>query len=50
MLLQSQGDLIAVLGIAAAILLFLSIVGGVIAALKHFQVRQFQDLLFKAER
>ncbi len=42
--------MIAVLGIAAAILLFLSIVGGVIAALKHFQVRQFQDLLFKAER
>lgn len=50
MLLQTQGDLIAVLGIAAAILLFLSIVGGVIAALKSFQVRQFQDLLFKAER
>lgn len=42
--------MIAVLGIAAAILLFLSIVGGVIAALKSFQVRQFQDLLFKAER
>jgi PAS domain S-box-containing protein len=50
MLLQTQGDVIAVLGIAAAILLFLSIVGGVIAALKSFQVRQFQDLLFKAER
>jgi len=50
MLLQTQGDLIAVLGIAAAILLFLSIIGGVMAALKHFQVRQFQDLLFKAER
>ncbi len=42
--------MIAVLGIAAAILLFLAIVGGVIAALKSFQVRQFQDLLFKAER
>ena len=42
--------MIAVLGIAAAILLFLSIIGGVIAALKSFQVRQFQDLLFKAER
>ncbi len=42
--------MIAVLGIAAAILLFLSIIGGVMAALKHFQVRQFQDLLFKAER
>jgi len=50
MLLHNQGDLIAVLALAAVVLLFLSVVGGVIAALKHFQVRQFQDLLFKAER
>ncbi|MGZ3298286.1 MAG: PAS domain-containing protein, partial [Asticcacaulis sp.] len=50
MLFQTQGDLIVVLGIAAAILLALAIAGGVIAALKAFQVRQFQDLLFKAER
>lgn len=50
MLLHSQGDLILVLGLAAAILLFLALAGGIIAALKAFQVRQFQDLLFKAER
>jgi PAS domain S-box-containing protein len=50
MLLQSEHDLIALLGVAAFILLALSIVGGVIASLKSFQVRQFQDLLFKAER
>ena len=50
MLLQSEGDLIALLSVVAAILLLLSIVGGVIATLKSFQVRQFQDLLFNAER
>ncbi|MFT4076529.1 MAG: PAS domain-containing protein [Asticcacaulis sp.] len=50
MLLQSEHDLILLLGVAAFILLALSIVGGVIASLKSFQVRQFQDLLFKAER
>lgn len=50
MLLQSEHDLIALLGVAAFILLALAIVGGVIASLKSFQVRQFQDLLFKAER
>ncbi len=50
MLLQSEHDLIALLGVAAFILLALSIIGGVIASLKSFQVRQFQDLLFKAER
>jgi PAS domain S-box-containing protein len=50
MLLQNEHDLIALLGVAAFILLALSIIGGVIASLKSFQVRQFQDLLFKAER
>ncbi len=50
MLLHNQGDLILVLGLAAAILLFLALAGGIIASLKAFQVRQFQDLLFKAER
>ena len=50
MLLQSEHDLVALLGVAAFILLALSVIGGVIAALKSFQVRQFQDLLFKAER
>ncbi|HTN39722.1 MAG TPA: PAS domain-containing protein, partial [Asticcacaulis sp.] len=50
MLLQSEHDLIALLGVAAFILLALSVIGGVIASLKSFQVRQFQDLLFKAER
>jgi len=50
MLLQSEHDLVALLGVAAFILLALAVVGGVIASLKSFQVRQFQDLLFKAER
>ena len=50
MLLQSEHDLVALLGVAAFILLALSVIGGVIASLKSFQVRQFQDLLFKAER
>ncbi|HEX7800044.1 MAG TPA: PAS domain-containing protein, partial [Asticcacaulis sp.] len=50
MLLQNEHDLVVLLGAAAVILLVLSIMGGVIAALKAFQVRQFQDLLFKAER
>lgn len=50
MLLQSEHDLVALLGVAAFILLALAVAGGVIAALKSFQVRQFQDLLFKAER
>ena len=50
MLLQSEHDLVALLGVAAFILLALAIIGGVIASLKSFQVRQFQDLLFKAER
>ncbi|ESQ90364.1 hypothetical protein ABAC460_09420 [Asticcacaulis sp. AC460] len=47
---HNDGELAVFLGVVAAILLFLSIAGGVIAALKAFQVRQFQDLLFKAER
>ena len=50
MLLQNEHDLVALLGVAAFILLALSVIGGVIASLKSFQVRQFQDLLFKAER
>ncbi len=50
MLLTSEHDLVAVLGVAAALLLALSLGVGILAALKTFQVRQFQDLLFKAER
>ncbi len=50
MLLTSEQDLILVLGIVAAVLLALSIGAGVLAAMKSMQVRQFQDLLFKAER
>src|SRR5947208_1696609 len=45
MLFQTQGDLIVALGVAAAILLTLAIAGGVIAALKAFQVKQFQHML-----
>ncbi|ESQ74166.1 PAS domain S-box protein [Asticcacaulis sp. AC402] len=47
---ETPQDLATFLGVVAAVLLLLSIVGGVIASLKTFQVRQFQDLLFKAER
>ena len=50
MLLQTQGQLIALLYVAVGILLFFAVVATVIAALKSFQVKQFQDLLFKAER
>ena len=50
MLLTSEHDLVVVLGVVAALLLFACIGAGVLAALKTFQVRQFQDLLFKAER
>lgn len=50
MLLQSEHDLVLLLGVASLILLALAILGGVVASLKSFQVRQFQDLLFKAER
>jgi len=50
MLLQNEHDLVLLLGVIAALLLTLTIAAGVIASLKTFQVRQFQDLLFKAER
>lgn len=50
MLLTSEQDLILVLGVVAAVLLALSIGAGVLATMKSMQVRQFQDLLFKAER
>ena len=50
MLLQNEHDLVLLLGAAAALLLTLTIIAGVIASLKTFQVRQFEDLLFKAER
>ena len=50
MLLQNEHDLVLLLAAAAALLLTLTIAAGVIASLKTFQVRQFEDLLFKAER
>ncbi|WP_338735714.1 PAS domain-containing protein [Asticcacaulis sp. DW145] len=50
MLLESEADLVVVLGILAALLLGVAIVAGIIAIIKTSQVRQFQDLLFKAER
>lgn len=50
MLLTSEQDLILVLGIVAVVLLALSIGAGVLATLKSMQVKQFQELLFKAER
>ncbi len=43
---QLNAALYVVLGVLAVVALF----AGVLAALKSFQVKQFQDLLFKAER
>ncbi|WAC47769.1 PAS domain-containing protein [Asticcacaulis sp. SL142] len=50
MLLETEADLVMVLGAAAGILLFLALACGVIATLKTFQVRQFQTLLHNSER
>lgn len=50
MLLETEADLVMVLGAAAGILLFLALACGVIAVLKTFQVRQFQTLLHNSER
>ena len=50
MLFHNQGDLLVVLYIAIAFLLALAVVCGMVAIAKHAQVKQFQDLLFKAER
>lgn len=50
MLLTSEQDLILVLGVVAVVLLAMSIGAGVLATIKSMQVKQFQDLLFKAER
>ena len=49
-MLENEHELVLLLGVAAALLLTLAIVAGVIASLKTFQVRQFEALLFKAER
>ncbi len=43
-------DLILALGAGTGLFLIVSLVAGILAAMKTFQVRQFQDLLFKAER
>ncbi|MFT3997713.1 MAG: PAS domain-containing protein [Asticcacaulis sp.] len=50
MLLESEADLIVVLGVLAALLLAAAIGAGLIALIRTAQVRQFQELLFKAER
>ena len=50
MLLHNQAELITLLYAILGVLLFFAVIATVIAALKSFQVRQFQDLLFKAER
>ncbi|GGZ20104.1 PAS domain-containing protein [Asticcacaulis endophyticus] len=50
MLLETEADLVMVLGAAAGILLFLALACGIIATLKTFQVRQFQTLLHNSER
>ena len=43
-------DLILALGAGTALFLVVSLGAGILAAMKTFQVKQFQDLLFKAER
>lgn len=50
MLLTSPQDLNVILGVATGLLLLVALGLGILAATKTFQVRQFQDLLFKAER
>lgn len=50
MLLQTEGDLIVLLALAAAVLLGLLLMAAVVAIRRTLQVKQFQDLLFKAER
>lgn len=50
MLLQTEGDLIVLLALAAAILLGLALMAGIVAVKRTLQVREFQSLLFKAER
>ena len=50
MLFKSEHDLVLLLGVISAMLLVICIGAGILAALKSLQVRQFQDLLFKAER
>ncbi len=50
MLFKSEHDLVLLLGVISALLLVICIGAGILAALKSLQVRQFQDLLFKAER
>ncbi|MDC7677170.1 PAS domain-containing protein [Asticcacaulis machinosus] len=50
MLLETEADLVMVLGAAAGILLFLALACGVIAVMKTFQVRQFQTLLHNSDR
>lgn len=50
MLLENEADLAVILGILAAVLLAVAIVAGLIALIRTVQVKQFQDLLFKAER
>ncbi len=46
----SQNDLILALSAGTGLFLIVSVVAGILAAMRTFQVRQFQDLLFKAER
>lgn len=46
----SQNDLILALGAGTVVFLVVSLIAGILAAMKTFQVRQFQDMLFKAER
>ncbi len=50
MLLHNQGELITLLYVVLGVVVFFAALATVIAALKSFQVKQFQDLLFKAER
>ncbi|MEM9963898.1 MAG: PAS domain-containing protein, partial [Asticcacaulis sp.] len=50
MLLQTEGDLIVLLALAAAVLLGLALMAGIVAVKRTLQVREFQSLLFKAER
>lgn len=50
MFFRNEHDLIILLWVVVGALLLLAMVLGFITVLRTFQVRQFQDLLFKAER
>ena len=50
MLFETQADLVPLLAVSAVVLLLLAIAAGIIAIMNVLKVREFQDLLHKADR